>query len=272
AVTSGTAKLGCGQSVCSVTATGDGRATMNVTAVDGAWSIVTASLTNGSGLQAQFAGGTPPTIAALTPQLSLAAGASILWTVQALVEKNGAPLAGQTVIWKPGSGIAIEGEPAATTSAGGIATQILAVGPLADEQQASIQACVNGTNQCATFTAFGSRPEYASLQAVSGTSQSLSVSATPGQIVLRVLDMDGNPMAGATVTLNQALYAWTPPCAPHAICAQGALLARQSGTAASAVDGTVTFVPASLPGVATDLVGLAASGNTSTLAIAIEQH
>jgi hypothetical protein len=272
AVTSGTAKLGCGQSVCSATATGDGRATMNVTAVDGAWSIVTASLTNGSGLQAQFAGGTPPTIAALTPQLSLAAGASILWTVQALVEKNGAPLAGQTVTWKPGSGIAIEGEATATTNAAGIATQILAVGPLADEQQASIQACVNGTNQCATFTAFGSRPEYASLQAVSGTSQSLSVSSTPAQIVLRVLDMDGNPMAGATVTLNQALYAWTPPCAPHAICAQGALLARQSGTAASAVDGTVTFVPASLPGVATDLVGVAAAGNASTAAIAIEQH
>jgi hypothetical protein len=31
------------------------------------WSIVTASLTNGSSLQAQFAGGTPPVLASLTP-------------------------------------------------------------------------------------------------------------------------------------------------------------------------------------------------------------
>lgn len=271
-VTSGTAKLGCGLSVCSVTATGDGHATMNVTAVDGTWSIVTASLTNGSSLESQFAGGTPPTITALTPQLSLAAGASILWTVQALAEKNGAPLAGQSVTWKTGNGIAIEGAATATTNAAGIATETLTVGPLTDEQQASIQACVNGTSQCVTFTAFGSRPEYAALEAVSGARQDLSVSSTPSQIVLRVLDMDGNPMAGATVTLNQALYAWTPPCAPHAICAQGTLLAQQSGIATSALDGTVTFAPASLPGVATNLAGLAASGNTSTVGIAIEQH
>ncbi len=53
-VTSGTATLACGLPTCSVTATGDGRASMNVTAVDGTWSIVTASLTNGSSLQAQF--------------------------------------------------------------------------------------------------------------------------------------------------------------------------------------------------------------------------
>ena len=33
-----------------------------------------------------------------------------------------------------------------------------------------------------------------------------------------------------------------------------------------------TFTPASLPGVATNTLGLAASGNTATLNIAIEQH
>ena len=76
-VTSGTATLGCGQKTCTVTATGDGRATMNVTAVDGTWSIVTAALTNGSSLQAQFCGGTPPALTSLTPMLSLAAGATV---------------------------------------------------------------------------------------------------------------------------------------------------------------------------------------------------
>ena len=91
-VTSGTATLACGLPVCSVTATGDGRATMNVTATSTTWSIVTASLTNGSSLQAQFVGGTPPVLSALTPQLSLAAGATFTWTVQALVENNGVPL------------------------------------------------------------------------------------------------------------------------------------------------------------------------------------
>jgi hypothetical protein len=50
------------------------------------------------------------------------------------------------------------------------------------------------------------------------------------------------------------------------------LLATQAATATSALDGTVAFIPATLPGVPTNLLGLAASGNTSTINIAIEQH
>jgi len=40
----------------------------------------------------------------------------------------------------------------------------------------------------------------------------------------------------------------------------------------SAVDGTVTFTPASIPGVPTTVIGIAATGSTSTLNIAVEQH
>ena len=272
-VTSGTATLACGLPICSVSTMGDGRATINVTATDGTWSIITASLTNGSSLQAQFAGGTPPTLATLTPQLSLAAGATFTWTVQALVLSSGVPVADQSVAWQTSStGIAPQGSATVLTSSSGIATQTLTVGPLAEAQQVFINACLNGTSQCVAFTAYGARPEYAILRPISGVAQSLAATATPSQIALRVLDMDGNPMAGGTVALNQALYAFTPPCTPPAVCKTGALLATQSSTATSAVDGAVTFVPVSLPGVATNLLGLAASGNTATVPIAISQH
>jgi hypothetical protein len=50
------------------------------------------------------------------------------------------------------------------------------------------------------------------------------------------------------------------------------LLATQAATAASALDGSVTFTPTSLPGVATNLFGLAVTGNTGSVNIAIEQH
>jgi hypothetical protein len=272
-VTSGTATLACGLPVCSVVATGDGRATMNVTATNTTWSIVTAALTNGSSLQAQFAGGTPAVLSVLTQQLSLAAGATFTWTVQALVENNGVPLSGQMVAWQnPTSGIATPSPASVTTNSAGIATQTLTVGPLTEGQTASISACLNGTSQCVAFTAFGSRPEYAALEAISGTNQSLAASGTPTQIALRLLDMDGNPMAGGTVALYQALYAWTPPCSPNVVCPPGALLATEASTAISAVDGSVTFVPASLPGVATNLMGVAASGNSSTVNVSIEQN
>ncbi len=124
-VTSGTATLACGLPVCSVTATGDGRATMNVTAANGTWSIVTASLTNGSSLQAQFVGGTPPVLSALTPQLSLAAGATFTWTVQALVLSNGMPSATSPSHGKhpTGGGISPLGSASALTTSSGIASQ-----------------------------------------------------------------------------------------------------------------------------------------------------
>ncbi len=273
-VTSGSATLSCGLPVCSVTATGDGRATMNVTAVNNTWSIVTASLTNGSSLQAQFVGGTPPSLSVLTPQLSLAAGATFTWTVRALVLSNSVPVANQSVAWQTvsGGGITAQGSAAALTNSSGIATNTLTVGPLAEGQTASINACLNGTSQCVAFTAYGARPEYALLEPVSGTTQTLAASGTPSQIVLRLLDMDGNPMAGGTVALYQALYAWSPPCNPNTVCTQGALLSTQASTATSGVDGTAIFTPVSLPGVATNLLGLAASGNTATVNISIEQH
>ena len=270
-VASGTATLGCGHSTCTVTATGDGRASMNVTAVDTSWSIVTASLTNNSNLQAQFCGGTPPVLANITPMLSLAAGATVTWTANALVLNNGLPLSNQSVAWQTAIGITASGS-GAVTNASGIASQALTVGPLTEGQTVTSSACLNGTGQCVPYTAFGARPELATLSAVSGTTQSLAVTGTPGQITLRVLDNDGNPMAGGTVMLYQAIYAWTPPCAPHGRCAQAELLSNQVETATSAIDGTVTFVPASLAGVATNTLALAVTGNTGSVSIAIEQH
>jgi hypothetical protein len=79
-------------------------------------------------------------------------------------------------------------------------------------------------------------------------------------------------MAGGNVTFYQALYAWAPPCPARGRCAQTELLTAQVANAVSALDGTVTFTPAVLPGVATNLVGLAVTGNAGTASIAIEQH
>jgi hypothetical protein len=272
-VTSGTAVLSCGHPACAVTTTGDGRASINVTAIDVTWSVVTASLANGSTVKTEFMGGTPPVLASLTPQLSLAAGATFSWTVQALVLASGAPNAGQSVAFTPsGTGVVAQANTAALTNAAGIATITLTVGPLSEGKTATVNACLNGTSQCITFSAFGARPEFATLQAVSGISQSLSIQSNPSQITLRLLDMDGNSMAGGSVSLYQALYAWSPPCAAHGVCPPAPRLATQAATATSAIDGTVSFAPASLPGIATNLQGLAASGNTATVSVAIEVH
>lgn len=117
-VTSGAATLACGQSICKVIASGDGHTSMNVVATDNNPSVVIASLSNGSKIEAHFTGGTPPTLRSLTPQLSLAAGATLTWTVQALALTGRAPAVGQTVVWQAaGSGITIQGSALAVTDA-----------------------------------------------------------------------------------------------------------------------------------------------------------
>jgi hypothetical protein len=270
-VASGTAALGCGQSTCSVTSTGDGRATLNVTAISTSIAVVSASLLNGANVQAHFYGGLPASLTALTPTLYLAAGATLQWPVQALAQSGGAPIAGQQVTWQSAAGIATPSAPV-TTGATGIAAATLTVGSLAEGQSAVSTACLTGTSTCVTFNAFGSRPEFASLAAVSGTGQSIAASATPATVTMRVLDMNGNPMASGTMTVSQTLYAWTPPCPRHGRCAQAQLLATQTTTLTSALDGSVTITPLTLPGVATNLQGFAATGNAGSLRFTIEQH
>jgi hypothetical protein len=273
-VSSGSATLACGQSSCPVTTSGDGLATMNVTAAGTDTSIVTASLANGSCITAEFTGGSIPTLTALTKQLYVAAGATVTWPVQALVlASTGLPSNGQTVTWQSsGSGIAVQSGTSVVTGSDGIAGQTLTVGPLSEGQTGYIKACLNGTSQCVNFTAFGARPAYATLAAVSGINQSMALGDTPSQIVLRLLDMNGNAMAGGTVGVYQALYAWSPSCPAHGVCAHSELLATTATTAASALDGSVVFTPASLAGVATKLEAIAVTGNASSLSIAVELH
>lgn len=270
-IASGAATLGCGQTVCSVTTTGDGRATLAVTATSTSIAVVTASLTNGASVQAHFSGTTPPSLTALTPTLYLAAGATISWPVQALVLNGGAPSSGQQVAWQSSTGITAS-TGSVTTGSDGTASATLTVGPLSEGQTATSTACLNATTTCVAFTAFGARPQYASLTTVSGTSQSIATSTTPAPVVFRVLDMDGNEMAGATVSITQALYAWAPPCPRQGRCPQTQLLVQQTTTATSALDGSITLTPLTLPGIATNLQGLAATGNAATLRFTIEMH
>jgi len=244
---------------------------MPVTATNTSIAVVTAALTNGASVQAHFFGGTPAALTALTPTLYLAAGATAQWPVQALIQSGGAPIAGQQVTWKSATGIVAPAIPATTGSAG-VATATLTVGSLAEGQTATSNACLSDGSTCAAFNAFGARPEFATLIAISGTNQSMDTVTTPVPVTLRVLDMNGHPMAGGTVTVSQSLYAWTPPCPRHGRCAQAQLLATQSTTVTSALDGSVSVMPLTLPGIATNLIGIAATGNAGSLTFTIEQR
>src|SRR6202044_1285851 len=100
ALTEGSAALGCGQTSCSIVTAGDGTATLLVTANSTTLAQITASLTSGSTVIAEFTGSAPPSIVALAPNLYIALGATVQSPVQALVlSQTGVPVQGQTVNW-----------------------------------------------------------------------------------------------------------------------------------------------------------------------------
>ena len=274
-VTSGTATLACGLPVCSVTATGDGRATMNVTAIR-------RHLVHRHRLAHQRLQPAGPICRRNAARARLAHAPAFARRRRHLhLDRPGPGALKRRARRRPDRGLAdlrhrhrrALGSTAAITNASGIATKTLTVGPLTEGQTATINACLNGTSQCVAFTAFGARPEYASLEAVSGTAQSLAVSGTPAP------DHPPRPRHGrqphgrrhgralpGALRLGAALRR-ARPSAPRAH-----LLATQAATATSALDGTVTFIPGIPPRRSHQLLGLAASGNTATVSIAIEQH
>jgi IPT/TIG domain len=270
-VTEGTASLGCGQAMCSIASGGDGLATMSVSANSTALAQVTASLSDGASVITEFSGSTPPAIVAMTPSLYIAIGATASWSPRVEVLSGSAPLAGQSVNWSAAAGVA-PSTATAVTGANGIASAQVSIGPLAEGAFLPIYACLPGNTACSTFQIYSVHPEVAQLTAVSGAGQTLSASATPAPVVMRVTDAVGHPMAGGTVAFNETLKQWTPDCPAQGRCPSAPVLATQTVQVTSGSDGLVTLTPLTGNGEPTRLYVMAVTGNVASLNFEIEQH
>jgi hypothetical protein len=262
AVTEGTAALGCSQTSCSVVTGGDGTAILPITANSSSLAQITASLTNGSSVLDEFTGTTLPSIAALTPNLYIALGATVQWPVQAMVlNQSGIPAAGQIVNWVPAaSGISVSSGQNISV-AGGLVSNQLAVGPFNASVNSSVTACVAGTTECTTFAVTPVQPQSAALAPWSRTVQYISASQSFAPVVLHATDAFGDPLAGATVTFSEALDGWTEPCPTQGNCPTAPVLAQQTLQATSGIDGSVTLTPLSPNGQAARFLVTAVTGN-----------
>ncbi len=273
-VTRGIVALDCGMSSCTTVTGGDGQATVVVTAKTAALAVVTASLTNGATVLTEFAGAAPPSIAALSGTLYLAAGTVFAWDPRAIVLSNGLPYPGQTVNWSAGSGATVATASTITDPNGTAWTQSN-IGPLAIAASATVNACltggVPGGGGCAVFTIVADDPLSASLVALSGTSQNLGPGDAPAPMVLDVIGPSGEPMAGAAVSFYETLRPWTPPCPAQGSCPTAPILATQTVVAVSAADGSVSLSPLTDGIVPTQLEVLAVTGN-ATLAATVDRH
>jgi hypothetical protein len=271
AVTRGTAGLACGQSTCSVTTAGDGTATLPVDPNSMALAQVTASLTNANSVIAEFTGAMPPAITALSPNLSIALGATMQWPVEAWVlDASGAALPGQSVSWSGGPGVAMLNSASVSDANGRVSNQ-LAVGPFSESVRTAAIACLAGTTGCATFTVTPVHPETAALAPWSGTLQSIAAGQTFAPVMLRVTDAFGHPLAGASITFAEMLVAWTQPCPVQGTCPPAPVLAREIVCVSSDIGGLATLRPLSGNGAPARLLIMAATGN-ATLSFELDQH
>jgi len=272
AVTEGSAALACSQPVCSVTTAGDGTATVMVSATTPALAQVTASLTNGASIAAEFTGSTAPSISAITPNLYLAIGGTVPWNPQGLVLNNGLPVAGEAVNWVPmASGVSAPSA-ASVSGANGVVTQQVMAGPLNSGDVIPVNACLASGSACAQFNVVAVHTQTAQLVAESGTSQSVAAAQSFAPVVIDITDAIGHPMAGAAVMFYETLDAWTTNCPAHGACPPPPMLEQQSVQAVSAADGTVTLAPLSIAGEASRLFVTVAVGESATLNFELDKH
>lgn len=266
AITGGSASLACGQTSCSVVTAADGTASLPVIANAMALAQITASLTNGSSVVTEFTGTAPPAIAALTPSMYLAFGATAQWPIQAMVlSSSGSPVVGQVIAWAAGSAGVSVSSGYSTSGSGGVAQNQITAGPFSVSAAATASACLPNFVSCATFTVIPVHPETAVLAAWSGTVQYIPRSSSFAPVSLFVTDAFGHPLVGANVTFAERLAAWTAPCPADEDCAAGPTLGEQVVEATSGLDGTVTITPIQPNGFASRLFVTAMTGGNSTL-------
>ena len=270
AVPTGSAEMGCGAASCIAMSNADGMATMMVAPASTQATQVSASLSNGASVIAEFDGGTAPQIAPVNT-LYLAIGAQVSWTPQAIVLNNSSPLQGTTVNWTGSAGAQVQ-TGSSTSNAAGIAASTVTAGPLAAGATAKVYGCEPQAGPCATFTINAVHAELAALLPVSGVGQSLLATASPLPVTLQVIDGGGQPLAGATVNFYQQMTAWQPPCPTSGRCAAPLQLGSATSTAVSDMNGLVTLTPMSNAGQAVTIQVLASTGQQGSLRWSIVQR
>jgi hypothetical protein len=259
----GSAQFGaCGRPSCVVLTGSTGAAATTV--IPTAFGVVTVQASAVGALVAATFQATALDVTLVRPVEYLAAGATISWTPQATVTQNGVLAVGKEVDWSA-SGELSASLASSTTDSAGMAQITSIAGPLAAGVQATGQACVGTT--CANFAAVAVDPSNWRLAVVSGAGQAITQLQLPSvatqflPVVVMVTDAQGDPVAGATVTIHQTVDAVEMACPSTGVCPIAPVLSASQSTATSDANGQFSVTPKQLPGVA-EVTNIAVSAGT----------
>lgn len=267
AATTGHVQFGaCGAATCVVQTDATGAASTTVTPTAyGAVMVQAAAV--GTAQSASFEADAR-TVTLVQPVEYVAPGATVTWAPQAAVTENGVAVPGALVNWAGGAGLAVS-PAASTTNVAGVAQTTATAGELAPGTQGMGQGCAWAT-VCAGFSVAAVPQSAWRLTVVSGAGQNGASDAFL-PVVIEVTDAQGDPIAGAQVTIYQTVNAAEMPCPAHGACPISPQLSASTSSAVSDSGGLVSVAPMQLAGTAEVTNIAVAAGTQGFVALSLQQ-
>jgi len=178
----------------------------------------------------------------------VAAGVGVTWNPVVTLADNSAPVAGVVVNWAAVDEMTM-GSSTTVANAGGIATGVAVITPLAPGGGVPGSACAWAGTVCAGFYVVGVGPAQLQVTLVSGGGQAIASTATLGPVTLQVTDLNGHPVQGTTVDIYQTVEPGET-CPSHGRCPVEAMAEQGSSQAVSDANGLVTVTSMDEIGVA----------------------
>lgn len=293
----------CGGAVCTLTTDAQGIAQSPVTP-NGAGVVTLSAVGSAGTVTAAFSVSTRVrSVTSARPVQYIAEGLLVAWTPQVVLFDNSASTAGQPISWTGTPGLSLSGSPlvpqaavavrasaiaaalvtgirakglsySAATSisdAAGVARGGATAGPLAAGTRAQGYACA-WISVCTPVIAQAVGAGEWRIATVSGSAQTVSAGGALAPVLLRIVNANGDPIAGVPVQIEQTVSAWEAACLDTGRCPLASTLAATRASAVSDTDGLISVLPAQITGVPTVTRIAAIAGLAGFATLSVEAH
>jgi hypothetical protein len=269
-LTSGTASLsGCSATPCILVS--DANGLVSTTLTPQAAGLIGLLASDGAITQsASFTAiANTATLVPTSAQLFVAEGAVFAWPLSVTATWDGVPANAIPLAWTSSPGITLSGSQTITSTAG-TSSAAASIGPLAAALPTAVSATATAcawTSVCTSFQVSAVSSSLWQVRIVSGTGQAVSGGTAFMPLTAQVIDGAGHAIAGAPVTIYQAVTERNIACPVHGRCPAAPVLASGSAQAVTDANGGLTVIPLTYNGVSTS-TNIAISAGTQGFAAA----
>lgn len=209
-------------------------------------------------------------VTAARPVQYIAEGASVTWIPRVTLADNSASVSNLPVSWTGTPGLSFS-VGSSLSGGDGVALGSATAGPLAAGVRAQGYTCA-WVNFCSPLIAQAVGAGEWRIAIVSGAGQSVSVGDTLGALVLRVVNANGDPVAGVPVQIDQIVSGWEATCPDAGRCPIASTIASIQTSAVSDMDGLLTVTPTQVAGVPAITRVAAIAGSAGFVTLSLETH